>query len=196
MDKCVSCYAINKSNWRTYLKGVVPEEERKFSWFLFGARTYDDYARLYVLKIKKGTQIFSKNCGFTKEVIKDDGIKLIILTDPQNNLNPDDFKQDTEKKVRKYKCDGVCYEQPCEKNAENLPICTEAVLLINPSVLQNTTKSDVVCYSLNHNSKIRKKLPDFPSCDQIKQSLEKHNKCIVTRVLLEYLQEYLRHEDS
>ena len=77
--------------------------------------------------------------------------------------------------------------------SSEMPVCQEVTFVFRKEILKEVGNDcGVIRYAKKHNSKIRKTIKEFPTCQEIDRALEKHNCSIVSRVLYEYITEYVK----
>lgn len=219
MSQCISCVAINPTEWRRHMNDIVDDDEKKFSWFLCGKVIYDTTHKLYILEIPGGVQFYSPETGETYQVSKskESGIRLLIMSDERNIpelkrkkildkffppfegnediLQPSGSKNITNKICKTFGYDGFCTTHKCKmKNIASVsaPVCTEASFFFHPTnTIEKSDKCDIISYCKKNNSIIRRVTPEFPSCEEIDEVLLKFKKDIICRVLYEFVAKYL-----
>ena len=181
--KDVILYMPNR--WRE-LTGV----DEKFCWFLCGKRYYVNSTQSYVIEIPKGVRFYEPSSGHTYVITTSRKIKLRETCVPVSYL---DLVLDD--------VDGYALMQECPKSIDNKKciFCQEARFVFIDDALV-ISKKEAVCelvgFSKRQNSQIRKRIPLFPTCEQIDKSIIEFGCADTCKILYEHLTVYFTRSEA
>jgi hypothetical protein len=195
--KSVSLYYPNK--WRTYVDDLVPEEDKRFNWFLC-SKKYRDKNDLYVIEISKGTKFYDDVTGHTLVVPHNEvEVTLLLLEGNVKRLTWDRIL----KLIKENNYHGVASLKDCDINLEALPrtnpphpdnssgmVCQEAEFGFIEGVLEQSKKEgecNIIQYAKQNYKCMRGMFPDFPSPQEIDDVLKEFPPSTVCKVLYEYI---------
>lgn len=184
------------NNWKRYIGDLATAEEKKFNWFLCSKRYKDPKTGIFVAEISRGTKFYEESTGKTlvAPLRSDDASeadKILLWIVKTNEQLP------THEQIQTFGYQGLARLQKCElsnKASDEFVICKEAEFDFLFGVLEESKAlraCPIIDFSKRNNRCIRTKLPEFPTCAEIDDVLEKHNCSAVCRVLYEYIYEYL-----
>lgn len=174
-------------NWRECVGDLVNEDDKKFSWFMC-AKKYRGKDGYYLVEIAKKTKFYSIETGDTY-VIGDP--KTLIIGKEGWVTHPD-----------KYDGYAIENEETCSSDSELL--CKEVTFYFKKEALIQTNKiedekipspyemCDIISFSKRNYDRIKAKIKNFPSPQEIDHTLKTHKCSIVSKVLYEYLIEFLK----
>lgn len=186
------------NNWKRYIGNLATPEEKKFNWFLCSKRYKDPATGLFISEIARGTKFYEESTGKTlvipllTEEEKEKSInvqKVRLLIVDEIEINPEELV--------KMGYQGIAKLQKCtlpENASDELMVCKEAEFIFLSGVLEDSQKEKlcpIIDYSKRNNKCIRSKIPDFPTCEEIDNTLNNFQCSAVCKVLYEYIYLYL-----
>ncbi len=154
-------------------------------------------ARLIILSDLHNKQIL---CSRYKCPVKCDSKRSILSTKCKLVTDIRHIKCIAQKIVKDFGFDGVAIRHECiEKvlDLSDMPVCQKATFVFQNGILENfgdiwPVRCGIVRYAKKNSSCIREVLLDFPTCSEIDEVLEAYPCSIVSRVLYEYIVEYIK----
>lgn len=169
---------------------MAPPSEKRFNWFLCSKHYKDPKTGLFVAEIEQGTRFYEESTGKTFAVPLEKKAVLWVLND---EVMP------SIEKVKEYGYQGFTKLRKCDlssKAADEFMICKEAEFYFLPETLgsispQKEKDCPIIAFSKRNNNCIRRKVPDFPTPEEIDNVLETYRCSTVCRVLYDYIYLYL-----
>lgn len=182
------------NTWRKYIGDLASNEDKQFNWFLCSQRYRDPDSGLFIAEICPSVKFYDEKTGDTLVVPKDQNVKILILDDPKNTSLHGAEILDI---IKKYKYQGVAHLQKCNfERPEQLVVCREAVFGFFDGVLKipKDNTGIIIDYAKKNNACLRSHIPDFPSPQEIDESLKKYPHQTVCRALHQDIVRYTEKE--
>ena len=182
--------------------------ESKFNWFMCSKYYRDHKSGLYVAEIIRGTKFYESATGHTfaiplKKERKELGLNtkdketsiIVLVADAPNNLEifekssggPTSRAQFLSSIIKKYDYAGYAFSSTCESYNPFLPVvCNEMEFWFLPNILTISKieeKCAIIEYSKRNWKCISKKIPNFPSPQNIDEDIKKYGCCQVCKKL-------------
>ena len=137
--------------------------EPEFNWFLFAKKVWNSQHKVYFLEVSMLARFYDESTGKTlKSTSKD--LRVVITS---QHLKPQSLK--------KLGVSGYVREVPGECK---FPICGRRIFFFLPGSLEpvKTCHScPIIKFARKNNSELRKRSPDFPTCEEISKMLTKNS---------------------
>ena len=198
---------VYPNKWKKNVTLVNSDVEKcQPGWFLYSQRIYDKDKKLYYIIVSPSSQFYNENTGETfvfkndedelsskpKLIIANDSCNKSIISLKENNYSLDDTVKIFNKSLE-LGYDGIVLNNNSSSKGKSNSCtdtkelcCQDFTFVIKKDVLK-TNKISERCHLIKHmkrnNSKIRKSIPDFPTCSEIDQLLE-DNRCSDVNVIL------------
>ncbi len=114
------------------------------------------------------------------------------------------LKKMAAKAVQDLGFDGVAIRHECVNKSLDrfdMPVCQEATFVFREGILEDLgdnwpTRCGIVKYAKKNNTCIRKIIPEFPTVQEIDDTLEETDCSIVSQVLYDYIVKYMENEHN
>lgn len=154
-------------------KDIASQTDTKFNWFLCGKKYRDDRGNT-VVDMAPGTQFYEPETGMTytlpfKE--PDEPKDTVLLVDREVDHIP-------------YPYSGIAFSGQKECLMDTL--CTSVVFVFRPEVIvpiSNQSRCKLILYAKTNYDELVKKYPDFPTPEEIDETLKYYPCTTVCRVL-------------
>jgi hypothetical protein len=190
----VSLYYPN--NWRLNVSDIVPEEDKRFNWFLCSKKYLDPETNLYVIEVAKGTKFYDESTGDNWVVpldsSKDTEVTLLLL---DSNAGLTRLSPSRVLKLAKSKgYSGIASLKKCDvKNQDRLIMCREAEFGFFDGVLKLSIKEGgcaIINYAKRNYKCIKSMIPTFPSPLEIDEALKEYPLSTVCKILYDDMVKY------
>ena len=174
--------------WRECVGDLVDPDDKKFLWSMCGKKYRGETAGQgtpkYFVDIAKGMKFYAPDLGLT--YTSKDKITLEVLKSPSRTIRP-------EGRIRElgYAIEG----DACSSDA--LLVCKDVVFYFPKNTLTEIPPSkstyadcDVISYAKRNYEKIRLKISEFPTPQQIDDVLQRYKCRNVAKVLYSYIDSY------
>lgn len=183
------------NNWRKYIGDLAAEEDKHFNWFLCSQRYKDPESGLYLAELSPKSKFYDEDSGDTLTIAKDVKVAKLVIADDSANEKILKHGERLPNIIKTHGYQGYAYLQKCTaKKSEEMVVCREAVFGFIDGALEAPRKESgcaIIDYAKQNNKCIKAAIPDFPSVEEIDDSLKKYSRQAVCKVLYQDIMEYM-----